>query len=193
MTDLETQIRKLSLRAPGEQLDRRVLAELHDATNRELTPSASLHDQDRTVESKQVRRGFLSIAFNGMAVALVIGFFVGNSVPSILLRSASTDFEMRQQSPLTTSVSSLQWPDAESMEDPEFSQGHPMLPGLPSSIVEALQNRGGQGSQFVESHYEFARGAAAMWERKNGELFNVATHVSDRRFDMCRDCHRVGG
>ena len=68
-----------------------------------------------------------------------------------------------------------------------------MIPDLPAHVREALMDRGTRGSQFVESSYESARAGAVLWERENGQLFNIATHVSDHRFDMCRDCHRIGG
>ena len=48
------------------------------------------------------------------------------------------------------------------------------------------------GSQIVESAYPSAIARAGLWEQQKGEVFNTSTHVSDRCFDMCRDCHRVG-
>ncbi len=77
--------------------------------------------------------------------------------------------------------------------DSKFPLRHPMMPDLSLHLRDALQNRTTAGSQFVESRYLSAIAGASLWERQNGEKFNVTTHVSDRRFDMCRDCHRVGG
>jgi len=68
-----------------------------------------------------------------------------------------------------------------------------MIPQLSADIRDKFLRRGSRGSQFVESNYEVAHAGALPWERKNPKIFDDATHVSDRRFDMCRDCHRAGG
>jgi len=53
--------------------------------------------------------------------------------------------------------------------------------------------RGSRGSQFVESSDEVAHAGDPLWGRKNREILDDAPYVSDRRFDMYRDCHRAGG
>ncbi len=70
---------------------------------------------------------------------------------------------------------------------------HPMMSDVPAHVHDALKIQPTGGSQFVESSYQSAITGAVLWEQQNGEVFNVATHVSEPRFDMCRDCHRVGG
>jgi hypothetical protein len=49
------------------------------------------------------------------------------------------------------------------------------------------------GSQIVEWIWLSPAAAAVAWEQQTGQIFDVATHIDDRRFDMCRDCHRVRG
>ena len=51
----------------------------------------------------------------------------------------------------------------------------------------------GDASQIAESGSPSPREVAITWERKTGQIFNVATHIRDRRFNMCRECHRIGG
>ena len=75
----------------------------------------------------------------------------------------------------------------------ELPMHHPMMPDASAHVRDALKIQPTVGSQFVESSYESAITGAMLWEQQNGEVFNVTTHVRDRRFDMCRDCHRVGG
>lgn len=75
----------------------------------------------------------------------------------------------------------------------EVSTRHLVMPDLPAHVRDAFKNPSTTGSQFVESGYQSAVTGAVLWEPQNREVFSVATHVSDRRFDMCRDCHRVGG
>ena len=62
-----------------------------------------------------------------------------------------------------------------------------------ANVRDTLKNLPFRGSQFVESGYLLAIAGTTHWEHQNGEVFSVKTHISDRRFDMCRDCHRVGG
>jgi len=45
----------------------------------------------------------------------------------------------------------------------------------------------------VESSDEVAHAGDPLWGRKNREILDDAPYVSDRRFDMYRDCHRAGG
>ena len=62
-----------------------------------------------------------------------------------------------------------------------------------ANVRETLKNLPISGSQFVESTYPSAIAGAVLWEWQNGEIFSAATHVSDRRFDMWENCHRVRG
>ena len=55
------------------------------------------------------------------------------------------------------------------------------------------RERSSESSQIVESFWMSPTAAAVAWEQQTGQIFNVVNHVNDRRFDMCRDCHRVGG
>jgi hypothetical protein len=49
------------------------------------------------------------------------------------------------------------------------------------------------GSKIVESSWFSPSVGAVAWEQQTGEIFRVGTHQTDRRFAMCRECHRVGG
>ena len=64
-----------------------------------------------------------------------------------------------------------------------------------SFAVSAGETQPGSGdaSQIAESVSLSPRDAVVNWEQQTGQIFNVATHVHDRRFNMCRECHRIGG
>ena len=63
-----------------------------------------------------------------------------------------------------------------------------------STVTGNIQvGSGSVASQIVESIWISPTAAAVAWEQQTGQIFNVVNHVSDRRFDMCRECHRVGG
>ncbi len=201
MTDLETRIRELTLRPPADALDHRVLSALHSREETATSDSTAVGDSaavgldscwtERNLkEPSRLRRGITSVMLSGFVVALLIGVAIGNSLPSWWSRPEQTTAEASFDQSLHSTVGV----DSETLAaDHELTQGHPMIPQLPADIRDELLRRGFRGSQFVESSYEAARAGVVLWERENGELFNVATHVSDRRFDMCRDCHRAGG
>ena len=195
IAELERQIRELTLREPGESMDQRVLSLIHgsgDAMTRENTSRENDHvDQvsasmlksrnsntSRTDETTPIRRGVFSATFAGVLAALLIGIVVGNALPSLWTVSERS----------TASV--------EKQESPAHP---PLMPSIPEDVQDntdvrdTLKNVSAVGSQIVESTYPSAIAGAVLWERQNGEIFSALTHVSDRRFDMCRDCHRVGG
>ena len=199
MNELERQIRDLSLSKPGSSMDERVFSLLQgssDVASREQ--SHSEHASPGMMESRtaktslangtsQARRGIFSATFAGLATALLIGIAVGNMMPS--LWSAAQRSTMGNNSPADTENMTV----PEDKIASEIRTRHPMLPDLPVHVRDALKIEPTVGSQFVESSYQSAITGAALWQQQNREIFNVATHVSDRRFDMCRDCHRVGG
>ncbi len=199
MNELERQIRELSLRQPGDSMDERVFPLLRSSSDN--APREQSHPEHASTsmmdsctsktflanETTQTRRGIFSAMFAGLTTALLIGIAVGNAMPSLWSDSRSST------AGLTSSASADNAIVPENEIGSEMPTRHPMLPDVPAHVREALKNRPGVGSQFVESSYQSAITGAAHWEQQNGEVFNVATHVSDRRFDMCRDCHRVGG
>lgn len=199
MNELERQIRGLSLREPDGSMDERVFSLLQSSRdNAARVHSHSEHASSSMMESRtaktllanettQTRRGIFSSTFAGLSTALLIGIAVGNMTPS--LRSDSR----RSTADNTSSADAENAIVPESQAGTELPLRHPMMPDVPAHVRRALSNRATMGSQFVESGYESAITGAVLWERQNGEVFNVATDVSDRRFNMCRDCHRVGG
>ncbi|MEJ7591239.1 MAG: hypothetical protein WKF77_06805 [Planctomycetaceae bacterium] len=144
-------------------------------------------------EPIRMRRGILSGTICGLVAALLIGMAIGNGLPAFWPRFDGSAAD-RSSNPEDGTVLSAHDVDSEDpAADSEFPDRHPMRPDLSLHLRDALQKRTTAGSQFVESRYLSAIAGASLWERQNGEKFNVTTHVSDRRFDMCRDCHRVGG
>ena len=194
MTDLESQIRGLALRNPGDTLDQRVFSSLQSVNEEAANQSSAQRNEPILNESWRRQRGFFSITISGIVAALLIGVAIGNNLPSIWTQPEQSAGGMSTATRSIGSHSSADQPDflVPDTESESF-RGHPMIPNLPGHVREALMDRGSRGSQFVESSYESARAGAGLWERENGEVFNMATHVSDRRFDMCRDCHRIGG
>ena len=198
MNELERQIRDLSLRQPGDSMDQRILSLLQSSgdstphTHRQgdqVTSSLMAAGAVKSTlanETTQSRRGILSATFAGLTTALLIGIVVGNAMPPLWSNSRSL---ISDNMPANADNAIV----PENQSEAEFPSRHPMMPDVPAHVRDALKNRSTIGSQFVESSYQGGITGAVLWERQNGEIFNVATHVSDRRFDMCRDCHRVGG
>jgi len=206
MSEFELNIRKLTLREPGDALDHRVLSSLHSSVE------VAARESDRAAhrssgaanarelnsppmnEPTRMRRGNLSGTISGFVATLVIGIAIGNGLPSVWSRFGDSLANRSSALPAEGSVRSAHDVDSGDLAaDSEFPDHHPMMPDLSMQLRDALQNRTNVGSQFVESSYLSAIAGASHWERQNGEKFNITTHVSDRRFDMCRDCHRVGG
>lgn len=199
MNELERQIRELSLRQPGDAMDDRLFSLLRssgdNAPREQSSPkhvSTGIMDvcTSKAVlanETAQTRRGIFPATFASLTTALLIGIAVGNAMPALWSDSRGSTAGRGS----SDSVDSASVPPNE--VGSEVSSRHPMLPDLPAHVRNALTNPSTTGSQFVESSYQSAVTGAVFWEQQNGEVFSVATHVSDRRFDMCRDCHRVGG
>jgi len=194
MSELEQQIRDLTLRKPGEMLDRQVLSLLRgscDDSVLEFSPGCSISSErvnaspiNEPIPVRPVGRGS---AVAGFVAALLIGLVIGNRLPAFWSVDEPSIPDEPSSSAANGRVASTHEPAQ------ELPTGHPMVPELSARVRDALQNRSAAGSQIVESSYLSAITGAAAWERQNGEIFDVRTHVSDRRFDMCRECHRVGG
>ena len=206
MSGFEQHIRKLTLREPGDTLDQRVLSSLQcsvevvagdsDRATRMSSGAANarLVNSPPMNESTQIRRGIFSGTISGFVAALVIGMAIGNGLPSVWSRSGDSLTNGSSAIPADGGIRSTHDADSDDLAaDSGFPGRHPMVPDLSQHLRDALQNQSGAGSQFVESSYLAAVAGASRWERQNSEKFNVTTHVSDRRFDMCRECHRVGG
>ncbi len=193
MSDLEAKIRGLDLRAPGNTLDARVLAALRSEAATEdnvgvplpehtLHPHVS-HQHQSTNPAKAGRRGIV-ITPNWLmsAACMMIGTIVGTFLPPVIPRASTHKAEV------TTGTFSH--------ADPQDSTS-PMLTGNSPSESMDGQNTVGlkrqASSQIVESLWVSPTAAAVAWEQQTGKIFNVINHVNDRQFNMCRDCHRVGG
>ena len=205
MNEFEQRIGELTLREPGDTLDQRVLSSLEGtagvaaressrATHVSAAANVPQVNAPPKNESTRMRRGVLSGTITGLLAALLIGMAIGNGLPSFWLSFGGSLAKRSSAMPAARGVlSPLDMDSRDTGEGEEFPDRHPMIPDLSTHLRDALQNQTTAGSQIVESRYLSSIAGASHWERQNGEKFNVATHVSDRRFDMCRDCHRVGG
>lgn len=194
MSELEKRIQALSLRAPQNSLDERILATLGQ---NDALPSAESSRQEKAVASEAAgfspavpsnRRG--SVVTSGWIVAsvsMLIGTIVGNSLPSF------NAFDVKQ----AASLNANKMPGKATSARLELPNGSPLVaePGQSNGIAEGnfVDSSRSVASQIVESIWISPAAAAVAWEQQSGQIFNVVNHVNDRRFDMCRDCHRVGG
>ncbi len=192
MNDLEKQIRNLTLQAPGKTLDERVLsvleiarpcsAEKLQATSGENGMVASVDHMMRPLQSNH-RTGATTPAWIVASVSILIGAMVGNVMP--LLSSA-------RNGGTGSTISNLISTEFEENADglPAMAEGgrDNLVPEMSASAARA-----GVGSQIVESIWISPMAAAVVWEQQTGQIFSVGGHVNDRRFDRCRNCHRVGG
>ena len=194
MSELEQRIRALSLRTPDQSLDDRILAVLRqsDATQpTELSAaekSATPDNVDFSPALQANRRG--TVVTSGWIVAsvsMLIGTVVGNALPSI------SSLQVQQN----TSMNTDQTSEIARAEHRESTNGsvEPRVSDKGDSTVtgNVRPGSGSVASQIVESIWISPTAAAVAWEQQTGQIFNVVNHVSDRRFDMCRECHRVGG
>jgi hypothetical protein len=121
------------------------------------------------------------------SVSMLIGTVVGNALPSISSLQAQRNTSMNTDQ--TSEIGKSERRDLAngSLELQVSEQGN-------SAVTENTRfGSGSIASQIVESIWISPTAAAVAWEQQTGQIFNVVNHVSDRRFDMCRECHRVGG
>ena len=194
MSELELKIRALSLRTPDHSLEDRILAVLRQS---DVTEPTELSPAEKSITPDNVdfptalhtnRRG--TVVTSGWIVAsvsLLIGTVVGNALPSISSLKAQRDTSMNPDQ--TARIAGPEHRDsANGSVEPRVSE-----PG-DSTVTGNIQvGSGSVASQIVESISISPTAAAVAWEQQTGQIFNVVNHVSDRRFDMCRECHRVGG
>ena len=194
MSELEQRIRALSLRTPDQSLDDRILAVLRQS---DVTQPTELSPAEKSVTPDNVdfspalqanRRG--TVVTSGWIVAsvsMLIGTIVGNALPSI------SSLQVQQNTSMNTDQTSeiARAGHRESTNGPveprESAKGDSTVTG------NVRVSSGSVASQIVESIWISPTAAAVAWEQQTGQIFNVVNHVSDRRFDMCRECHRVGG
>lgn len=187
MSDLESDIRSLNLRAPGDSLDARVLAALQatdsvpDLPQEALKP-AQVDETSRSFQSS--RKGV--VVTSGWIVAsasMLTGILIGRMMPPVTPPHDG-------QSLITTAQQLTENRSGEGgLSQPDASDNSATLRNPTTSVAVGSSI----GSQIVESIWLSPAAAALVWEQQTGQIFNVVTHVGDRRFDMCRDCHRIGG
>jgi hypothetical protein len=194
MSELEQKIRALSLRTPDQSLDDRILAALRQSDMTDPTGQSAV-DKSVTRDAADFsqalhtnRRG--TVVTSGWIVAsvsMLIGTVVGNALPSLSSQQLQRQASMNPDQTAKI-VGSANRESASGSADPPVSKRG-------DSIVTeyARSGSGSVASQIVESIWISPTAAAVAWEQQTGQIFNVANHVNDRRFDMCRECHRVGG
>lgn len=194
MSELEKRIQALPLRAPEDSLDERILATIRQA---DCLPSTEVSGPEKSGASETVgfsssrnshRRG--TVVTSGWIVASVsvlIGTVVGNALPSLselhVNRDAAVDANHM------TGMAASAHPEL--VNGSSETAGMGQMKGSPDGNITGSSRS--TGSQIVESIWISPTAAAVAWEQQTGQIFNVVNHVSDRRFDMCRECHRVGG
>lgn len=194
MSELELRIRALSLRTPDHSLDDRVLAALRHS---DVTQPTELSTAEKAITPDNVgfspalntnRRG--TVVTSGWIVAsvsMLIGTVVGNSLPSISSLQAQRNMSMNPDQ--TAGIVGFERREsANGSVEPRLSE-----PGDSTVTGNVRVGSGSVASQIVESIWISPTAAAVAWQQQTGQIFNVVNHVSDRRFDMCRECHRVGG
>lgn len=194
MSKLEQRIRALSLRAPDQSLDDRILSALRQpdaAEPTELSRAEKSVTADKDEFSPALhtnRRG--TVVTSGWIVAsvsMMIGTVIGNAMPSLSSLHANRDIPINPDQTARIAGTAY-WESASGSEERRVSEPDNSI------ATENTQSRSGAvASQIVESIWISPTAAAVAWEQQTGQIFNVANHVNDRRFDMCRDCHRVGG
>lgn len=187
MSDLEAQIRNLALRAPGESLDERIFSTLQSGTSAESDAEQLRAVSTRPDNSaRQLRTGRHGIVMTSgwvvASVSMIIGLIVGNLLPSFGSLSGGDA--------LTASPGS---PQSGTFEDDGQDGFNESNPSVENQNVGLHGPDTAVGSQIVESNWLSPAAAAVVWEQQTGQIFSVVNHIRDRRFNVCRDCHRVGG
>ncbi len=148
-----------------------------------------------------LRNGIASpFAWVAVAASLVIGIVIGQRLPKSIGEGAVPvgviDEADRGKS---NALGNSRFSDArEAIAEVTERDGTPPQLAESSAESNAVSTGGtteasGAASQLVESVSMSPRDAAVQWEQHTGQVFEVATHVRDRRFNMCRECHRIGG
>ena len=187
MSPLESRIRNLSLRPPGESLEARITAMFSSTDGPDQTSPAagSLQEMDAAAHSGLSQSSTTS-AWTGsrwlpVCASLLIGTVVGHWLPF-------SKFDQQSGNRMASSA-------VTAGEKTQLGQDTVTNDQASGTVPVAFQGRErpSKSSQIVESLWMSPTAAAVVWEQQTGQIFNVVNHVNDRGFDMCRDCHRVGG
>jgi hypothetical protein len=187
MSPLESRIRNLSLRPPGESLDARITAMFSSTEEPSQTSPAagSLQEMDAAAHSRLSQSSKTS-AWTGSrwlpaCASLLIGTVVGRWLPF-------SKFDQQSGNRMASSAVTAGEQTQSGQDTVTNDQASGTVP-----VAFQGRERSSESSQIVESFWMSPTAAAVAWEQQTGQIFNVVNHVNDRRFDMCRDCHRVGG
>jgi len=187
MSDLEAEIRGLNLRMPSERLDTRVLATLQSsasATDRVEQAQKDTSAGESLPSLQPTRKGV--VVTSGWIVAcasMLTGILIGRVMPPLVPHSGEQRLTVVNSEFLGNSSGSDE--NGLRIESESAASGR----NAASLATEAPSI----GSQIMESLRHSPAAAVAVWEQQTGQIFNVATHIGDQRFSLCRDCHRVGG
>lgn len=187
MIPVESRIRNLSLRPPSESLDARITAMFSSAQEPTLLkPAAGSQQEVKSADRSSVLRtsknpASICSGWIPVCASLLIGTVVGHWLQFSRPDERSGD-----------SMSSSTAAAGEESQSGQSTTVNSPASGVGSVEIEN-QERSPVRSQIVESLWISPAAAAVAWEQQTGQIFNVVNHVNDRRFDMCRDCHRVGG
>lgn len=224
MSDLESRIRDLTLRAPSVTMEQRVLSTLQAPlmsganasgieTNavvsgealREAEPMSEFRITlgalsaavERADSGPVIRRGMdKTVVWLVAAASLLVGVAIGRGFST---STSDADFPVGaidQARPEASEADGIRQFSNEPLGASEVVETDSSLTAIPDSFgvstVETLPGSG-DASQIAESDSRSPREAVVTWEQRTGQIFNVATHIRDRRFNECRECHRIGG
>jgi hypothetical protein len=209
MSELERQLAELPLVPASPQLDSRVLAELRASSDCSCTDGSDMRSHATTIApevNRTATRGSVFSSKEGTANGLTPGSGNGGFVSSPWLACAVCllvgTISGRMFLPATLRTKPAV--ESVSVTNPETSE----LPGgtehrtnsspfstavVPDNAAWTLESAMRTGTKIVESSWFSPSVGAVAWEQQTGEIFRVGAHQSDRRFAMCRECHRVGG
>lgn len=196
MSDLEKQLAELPLMPASPELEARVLAELRASSASSCSGGSDSRSQQSAcapVMNGAIIRGsgnggFVSSPWLACAVCLLVGTISGRLFLPASLRAPLPDSGSVTDS--VTNVGSSEWlsEGALRISDSAFSSA-----GVPDQAAWTLDSAMKTGIKIIESSSFSPSVGAVAWEQQSGEIFRVGTHQTDRRFAMCRECHRVGG
>ena len=192
MVDLEHRLRGLSVVTVPAQLDARVFEETRGRTDcgcqhaPDLPRRPSAYGNGSAVSGSSEgngtaypsrNSGVVSIAWLACAVSMVLGALAGRLLIPGTLRTPATGTGAERAVTAELSVEN------------DLRTTNSVSQTSPWTLESALN----MGSKLVESSRFSPSVGAVAWEQQTGEIFRVGTHQTDRRFAMCRECHRVGG
>ncbi len=196
MSDLEKQLAELPLMPASPELEARVLAELRSSSASSCSGGSDSRSQQSScapvmngaIVRGSANSGFAASPWLACAVCLVVGTVSGRLFLPASLRTPLTDSGPVSNSVANTESSAGASEGSLRTNDSAFSPA--TVPEQPGWTLDSAMKT---GSKIVESSWFSPSVGAVAWEQQTGEIFRVGTHQTDRRFAMCRECHRVGG